>query len=282
MKNTARQQEAMKQQTIGVEVEMNNIRRDAAAKLAADFFGTGRYKNTAADNGYYCWSAWDDKDREWKFQRDVSIAGPDAEKCEMVTPILTYDDIETLQELVRRLRKAGAKSDPTRGCGVHIHIGAAGHTPQSLRNLANIMASHEELLSKALKLDEGRLGRYCRPVDPDFLEALNKKKPTTMAGLADIWYTTQGASYGRSQHYNSSRYHGSENRLRKAPAEREPEIRDAHLAPPPRLHRGRVQDRKGPLHQEAGRRHRLSPRQSSRLKETGVSLPHRRPPEERP
>ena len=207
MKNTARQQEAMKQQTIGVEVEMNSIRRDAAAKLAADFFGTGRYKNTAADNGYYCWSAWDDKDREWKFQRDVSIAGPDAEKCEMVTPILTYDDIETLQELVRRLRKAGAKSDPTRGCGVHIHIGAAGHTPQSLRNLANIMASHEELLSKALKLDEGRLGRYCRPVDPDFLEALNKKKPTTMAGLADIWYTTQGASYGRSQHYNSSRYH---------------------------------------------------------------------------
>ena len=197
----------MKQQTIGVEVEMNNIRRDAAAKLAADFFGTGRYKNTATDNGYYCWSAWDDKDREWKFQRDVSIAGPDAEKCEMVTPILTYDDIETLQELVRRLRKAGAKSDPTRGCGVHIHIGAAGHTPQSLRNLANIMASHEELLSKALKLDEGRLGRYCRPVDPDFLEALNKKKPTTMAGLADIWYTTQGASYGRSQHYNSSRYH---------------------------------------------------------------------------
>ena len=137
----------------------------------------------------------------------MSIYGPDAEKCELVTPILTYDDIETLQELVRRLRKAGAKSDPTRGCGVHIHIGAAGHTPQSLRNLANIMASHEELLSKALKLDEGRLGRYCRPVDPDFLEALNKKKPTTMAGLADIWYTTQGASYGRSQHYNSSRYH---------------------------------------------------------------------------
>ena len=207
MKNTARQQEAMKQQTIGVEVEMNSITRSAAAKLAADFFGTGRYKNTAAENGYYTWSAWDDKDREWKFQRDVSIAGPDAEKCEMVTPILTYDDIEILQELVRRLRKAGAKSNPTRGCGVHIHIGAAGHTPQSLRNLANIMASHKELLSKALKLDTSRMGRYCRPVDPDFLEALNKKKPTTMAGLADIWYTTQGASYGRSQHYNSSRYH---------------------------------------------------------------------------
>ena len=209
MKNTARQQEAMKQQTIGVEVEMNNIRRDAAAKLAADFFGTGRYKNTAADNGYYCWSAWDDKDREWKFQRDVSIAGPDAEKCEMVTPILTYDDIETLQELVRRLRKAGAKSDPTRGCGVHIHIGAAGHTPQSLRNLANIMASHEELLVDALKLERNsnRYGHYCKPVNHNFLDLLNRRKPTTMTQLADIWYKGNGATYGRDQHYNDSRYH---------------------------------------------------------------------------
>ena len=207
MKNTEKMQEAMKEQTIGVEVEMNNIRRSTAAKVAAEFFGTNRYNNTAAKNGYYTWSAWDAQDREWKFQRDVSIAGPDDEKCEMVTPILTYDDIETLQELVRRLRKAGAKSDATRGCGVHIHIGAKGHTPQTLRNLANIMASHEDLLTKALKLDSWRMERYCRPVDPNFLEALNKKKPQTMAELADIWYTSQDASYGRSQHYNSSRYH---------------------------------------------------------------------------
>ncbi|MCI6698486.1 MAG: amidoligase family protein [Lachnospiraceae bacterium] len=207
MKGTTQQIENMKKQTIGVEVEMNSIRRDAAAKLAAEFFGTGRYENTASRNGYYTWSAWDAQDREWKFQRDVSISGPDSEKCEMVTPILRYDDIETLQELIRRLRRAGAKSDATRGCGVHIHIGAKGHTPQSLRNLANIMASHEQLLSKALNLDGWRMDRYCRPVDPDFLKALNKKKPETMEDLAEIWYTTQGASYGRSQHYNSSRYH---------------------------------------------------------------------------
>ena len=132
----------MKKQTIGVEVEMNIITREKAARLAAEFFGTGRYENTAYRNGYCTWSAWDADGREWKFQRDVSIAGPESEKCEMVTPILTYADMETLQEQVRRLRKAGAKSDATRGCGVHIHIGAKGHTAQTLRNLANIMASH--------------------------------------------------------------------------------------------------------------------------------------------
>ena len=186
---------------------MNSIKRSKAAKIAADFFGTGRYENTASRNGYYTWSAWDGEGREWKFQRDVSISGPDDEKCEMVTPILTYSDIETLQELCRQLRHAGAKSDASRGCGVHIHIGANGHTPQTLRNLANIMASHEELIAEALKLDRYRMDRYCRTVDPNFLQAVNRKKPKTMSQLADIWYTSQGASYGRTQHYNDSRYH---------------------------------------------------------------------------
>ena len=197
----------MKKQTIGVEVEMNSITRHAAAKLAAEFFGTGRFEDTAYRNGYYTWSAWDAQGREWKFQRDVSIEGPDSEKCEMVTPILTYADMDTLQELVRRLRKAGAKSDYTRGCGVHIHIGAKGHTAQTLRNLANIMASHESLLADALALDHYRMSRYCRTVNPRFIETVNRRKPSTMSDLADIWYSTNNATYGRNQHYNDSRYH---------------------------------------------------------------------------
>ena len=204
---TARQISEMKNQTIGVEVEMNSITREAAARLAAEYFGTGRWEDTARRNGYHTWSAWDAQGREWKFQRDVSISGPDSEKTELVTPILRYEDLENLQELCRRLRKAGAKSDATRGCGVHIHIGANGHTPQTLRNLANIMASHESLLADALRLDRGRMNRYCRTVDPDFLRMLNRRKPQTMAALADIWYRGNGANYGRSEHYNDSRYH---------------------------------------------------------------------------
>ena len=197
----------MKEQTIGVEIEMNGISREKAAKIAADFFGTGRSQNTAFRNGYNTWSAWDADGREWKFQKDVSIAGPDSEKCELVTPILHYEDIELLQELARRLRRAGARSDYSIGCGVHIHIGAQGHTPQSLRNLANIMASHETLIAEAIKVDRSRMNRYCRTVDPHFLEQLNRRKPTTMAQLADIWYGSQGCDYGRTQHYNNSRYH---------------------------------------------------------------------------
>ena len=61
--------------------------------------------------------------------------GTDDKKCELVTPILTYNDIETLQELIRKLRHAGAKSDATRGCGVHIHIGAKrAHTADTQKS----------------------------------------------------------------------------------------------------------------------------------------------------
>ena len=197
----------MKKQTIGVEVEMNCITRQNAAKLAAEFFGTGRYEDTAYRHGYHTWSAWDAEGREWKFQRDSSIHGPDDERCEMVTPILTYADMDTLQDLVRWLRKAGAKSDYTRGCGVHIHIGAKGHTPQSLRNLANIMASHESLLADALNIDRNRINDYCAMVSPRFIREVNQRKPRTMSELADIWYTGNYATSGRNQHYNDSRYH---------------------------------------------------------------------------
>ena len=97
----------MKEQTIGVEVEMNNITRKAAAKLAAEFFGTNRYEDTAFRNGYYTWSAWDAQGREWKFQRDCSISGPDSEKCELVTPILHYEAASR--------KPAGADQTPSQG-----------------------------------------------------------------------------------------------------------------------------------------------------------------------
>lgn len=213
MKTRTQQQiNGMKAQTFGVEVEGNHITRENAARVAAAFFGTGHYEDTAYRNGYRTWSAWDAEGREWKFQRDVSIHGPDDEKCELVTPILTYDDMETLQELLRRLRKAGMRSCPKEGCGVHIHVGLKGtdgrdHDARSLRNLANMMAAHETQIGRAIWIDEERTHHYCKTVDLDFLKRLNKEKPKTMEALKKVWYEGNHATYGQEQHYNDSRYH---------------------------------------------------------------------------
>lgn len=207
---TTKFQMGMKAQTFGVEIEMNAITREKAAKIAAEFFNTNNYRYMC--DGYKTWSAWDAQGREWKFSRDVSIHGPENEKCELVTPILRYEDIETLQELIRKLRKAGAKSSPSRGCGVHIHVGLKGldgrnHDAKTLRNLANIMAAHEEQIGRAIRIDRNRTSDYCQVINHNFLDRLNKEKPATMDKLADVWYEGNGASYGRDHHYNHSRYH---------------------------------------------------------------------------
>ena len=197
---TAKQIESMKAQTYGVEVEMNAITREKAAQTAATFFRAGAptYKGGA----YYAWEVRDAQGRTWSFQRDSSIQGPDAEKCEMVTPVLTYTDMETLQELIRQLRHAGAKSCPSRGCGVHIHIGGDGHTPQTIRNLVNLMASHEDELTKAIEIGSWRQERYCQTVDLDFLKRINNRKPKTTEALAKCWYNGPTDT----SHYSHTRY----------------------------------------------------------------------------
>ena len=63
------------------------------------------------------------------------------------------------------------------------------------------MASHENLLADALDLDRGRMSHYCRTVDPRFLDQLNRKKPRTMAQLADVWYGSQGENYDEPSEY---------------------------------------------------------------------------------
>ena len=206
---TAQQIANMKKDyTFGVEVEMNGIMRSQAARIASEYFGTRNYENTAYRNSYMTWSAYDQKGREWKFSRDVSIAGPDAQKCELITPILEYEDIPVLQELLRLLRKAGAVSNPSVGAGVHLHVARKeGFSVKDVKNLVNIMAAHEEQIGRAIRIDEGRLEDYCRTIDPEFLRLVRERNPQTMDELEDCWYEGNDADYGRGDHYNPSRYH---------------------------------------------------------------------------
>lgn len=86
----------------------------------------------------------------------------------MVSPILRYGDIETLQEIVRALRREGAFANDS--CGIHVHVDAAAHTPKTLRTLSNIVASKEELLYRALGVGRSRVEPQVR--EPHAVEAL--------------------------------------------------------------------------------------------------------------
>lgn len=69
------------------------------------------------------------------------------------------------------------------------------------------MAAHEEQIGRAIRIDEGRTENYCKVVDPVFLRQVNLAKPTSLPALANVWYNSQGYSYGRTFHYNGTRYH---------------------------------------------------------------------------
>ncbi|WP_378954236.1 amidoligase family protein [Pelosinus sp. sgz500959] len=205
----------MRTQRFGIEIEMTGITRKEAADVVANYFGGLTHQVGGAYDEYH---VFDTKARNWKIVSDASIVPMKKEqgklveafsrdyKVELVSPILTYQDIEPLQELVRELRAAGAVSDSQYSSGIHIHIDAKPHTPNTLKNLVNLMASKEELLYKSLNIDMERL-RYCKKVNDDLIATINKKKPKTIETLADIWYAGYG-NEDRTRHYHNSRYHG--------------------------------------------------------------------------
>jgi len=182
---------------------------------------TLRYDTKFFNNLAYHWCGsydeyhvLDAKERTWKILSDASIIPMKKVRGELVPAdnnykvelVLTYEDIETLQELVRALRKAGAVSDSLYCSSIHIHINAAPHTPNTLKNLVNLMASKEDLLYKALNIDMARL-RYCKKVNDELIATINKKKPKTLEASADIWYAGYG-NEDRKRHYHNSRYYG--------------------------------------------------------------------------
>lgn len=201
----------MRTQRFGIEIEMTGITRKKAAETIAAYFGTesfylGTYYKTygAKDRQGRTWKAtYDSSIIAQKKSRGRTVQAADEYKCEIVSPILTYGDMADLQEVVRRLRHSGAFVNSQ--CGIHIHVDASRYTPQTLRNLVNIIASKEDILYKALRIDPARL-RWCKKTNEKLLEAINRRKPQTMEALKDIWYA--GSTRGRDEHYNDTRYHG--------------------------------------------------------------------------
>ena len=201
----------MRTQRFGIEIEMTGITREKAAETIAQYFGTESFY---LGTYYKTYGAKDRQGRTWKATYDSSIIAQkksggrtvratDEYKCEVVSPILTYEDMADLQEIIRQLRHKGAFVNSQ--CGIHIHVDASRYTPQTLRNLVNIIASKEDILYKALRIDPARM-RWCKKTNEKLIEAINRKKPQTMEALKDIWYA--GSTRGRDEHYNDTRYHG--------------------------------------------------------------------------
>ena len=206
----------IKTQNYGVEIEMTGITREDAAKVIANYYGTahaylGTYYNT--------YGAKDTKGRTWKCMSDASIdcqrtvnnhrihAGSDY-SCEVVTPILQYEDIEDLQNIIRALVAAGAFANPS--CGIHVHVDGANHTPDSLIRLLGFAVGRQDLIYEALQIGD-RADHWCRKMNKGLLDAMKHLNNPTKSSVEGVWYSTANDNYhgGIShEHYNQTRYHG--------------------------------------------------------------------------
>lgn len=188
---------------------MTGLTRKRASEIVAMHFeSVSEYEG----GSYRSYSVKDTEGRKWKVVYDSSITPQIGSrrisdidyKVELVSPICRYDDIEDIQQIVRKLRKDGhAKVNDS--CGIHIHVDASPHDARSLRNITNIMYSKEELIYKALQVQVARERRYCQKVEESFIQKLNKSKPKDLNKLKSLWYN--GDIYRSRSHYDNSRYH---------------------------------------------------------------------------
>lgn len=190
---------------------MTGITRQKAAKAVAALFGTTA-AHSSESRTYDPWEVEDPAGKKWRFVYDGSIRGIQGNgeptssrlyKVEMNSPVLEYSEMGKLQAVVRALRRAGAVVNSS--CGMHVHVDAANHTPQSLKNALTIMYAKEDILFKALKVHEDRVQRWCQKVREPMLEKI-RKMPThlTMEQLKQQWY--EGTDESR-MHYSWTRYY---------------------------------------------------------------------------
>ena len=209
----------MKEQCFGVEIEMTGVTREEAAQALAGYFGTTpRYYGHTYDS----WTVQDPAGKKWKLMSDASIhpecQGEDGYlrldkdstegypyKVEMVTPKLTYDELPRLQECMRRVKAIGAKVNGS--CGLHVHVDASNHNRQSLKNLIGIMYSKEDILFKALQVNEARAKRWCKKVREPMLKKarlLSADETQDLTLLENVWYEGE---VKKADHYNWTRYY---------------------------------------------------------------------------
>lgn len=203
-------------QNFGVEIELTGITRAAAAATIAEYFGkSSRHIGTSYDT----YGARDRKGRTWKAMRDGSIRcekkrggevvpADQQYSCEVVSPILQYEDIEDLQNVVRALVKKGAMANAS--CGIHVHVDGANHTPESLSRLLNFAIGRQDLFYEALQIGR-RADRWCHKISPELFRAMKRSGRQSRDAAEHIWYSSRNDGYSGGvshEHYNSTRYHG--------------------------------------------------------------------------
>lgn len=187
----------------GTEIEFTGISRDLAAKAVSSVLpgSTVRY----VGGTYEKWAVVATDGRTWTVMSDGSVTGSRYNQGgEMVTPILTWQDMDTLQEVTRALRRAGARVDSS--CGQHVHVDGAGFVaqPAKLRNLMAFAYRWEAPITGMAEILPDRKADFCKDIS---LTVYDRFRTSTLRNLDDAKRAWYGVVPSYFNHYDATRYH---------------------------------------------------------------------------
>lgn len=209
---------ALKSRAFGIEIETVGATRTVLANAIAKVFpGAVVSKGTDWYASFYVTMT---DGRVWRLMSDGSLSGRSrgsrptySEKCaEVVSPILTWADMDALQEVVRVIRRAGATVDSS--CGIHVHVDARDLTVKHIANLTADVSNNEGMFDASLGIANARRLQWCKPIAAEKTARIVALRETDEADklartsdtLGRVWYGRDPADC--QDHYNHTRYHG--------------------------------------------------------------------------
>jgi hypothetical protein len=185
----------------GVEIELESINK---ATMAACIIETLR----GGESGHYStpmgrsYGVKAPDGRVWFCKYDGSIGSGG---CELVSPVLRYNDIPVIQEILRKLRRRGAQATPR--CGVHVHVGIESMDFGGIKRFVQMVSKFEPLMRKALRI-RSRRSFYCQSLNHRLrgIDAIN-----SMAGLNQAVFGTDRvytSTHTKDYPHSADRYQG--------------------------------------------------------------------------
>lgn len=194
---SAKTVETLQSLPFGFEIELAYITQQTAIDAVQSVVG-----GTTWQSGYGSWRCTAPDGRVWKAVSDSSIS---PWGCEVVSPILRYEDISSLQEIVRALRRAGGKANTS--TGIHVHVDGSRFGAKATARLAKYVHKQEALLVRALDIHETRRSDFCSDLSTDMIERMLKGSLASLDDVAASWYG-DCPTWSRDSRYHHSRYHG--------------------------------------------------------------------------
>lgn len=215
----------MRTKNFGIEIEFTGCKRSDVIEAISRYFRRSfisEVKNLSDGSSYIKYSIEDDRGFTWIIKRDRSVRAEmlvgddfrvwdadlqpfaDDYKCELVSPVLTADSVDTLLSLVDIIKSLGGIVNNT--CGLHVHI----DKPRGVQDIIELVKKFyamQDFILKDFNVEENRIEKYCKVYSKDLIDRLDKARPTNIDDFLGFWLSVLAPGENVRGTHNSARYY---------------------------------------------------------------------------